>query len=90
MTNLSYDNLRQAIADSGGLVAQADLARRYGTSRSAVHQWVHRTTSFPKAVNVVGSRTEVWFAHEVDDWVRHNANPRFAPPTGQEGGEEVK
>jgi hypothetical protein len=60
----------------GGLASQADLGRRWGTSRQRVHQ-LKGEVDFPEPVATVSGRP-VWIAAEADVWFRQREELRAA------------
>jgi predicted DNA-binding transcriptional regulator AlpA len=67
--------LRAAIEASGGLVAQADIARRWGIGRARANE-LCSLPDFPEPVAVIG-RSAVYAGHEVDAWrIRRGAMAR--------------
>jgi hypothetical protein len=60
------DELRQLIADAGGLQSIADLAKRWDVSRQRVKELTEYPT-FPKPVLTVG-RSALYAGRECDAW----------------------
>jgi hypothetical protein len=60
------EDARRAVARMGGLASQADLARRWGTSRQRVNQ-LTREPGFPAPGGEVNGQA-VWFAAQADHW----------------------
>src|SRR3954452_8992321 len=61
--------VRQVLEGVGGLASQADLARRWATSRQRVHQ-LTQEPDFPEPVAAVSQR-RIWIAAEADAWFEH-------------------
>lgn len=75
-----HDVLRETLQRIG-VVAQADLARRWGLRPSVVHSLVHRE-DFPAPFGLVASKSLLWFADECDDWAKQQGYyPPQQPPT---------
>lgn len=58
--------LRAAIEASGGLVAQADIGRRWGVGRTRANE-LCALPDFPEPVAIIG-RSPVYAGGEVDAW----------------------
>jgi predicted DNA-binding transcriptional regulator AlpA len=63
------ETLRKLVEEAGGLLTQADVARRFGVSRRRAFSWTHRG-DFPAAFTNVGLDGEsvLWLARDVDEW----------------------
>ena len=61
--------VRRAVVSVGGLVSQADLARRWKLSKPRIHQLVQHET-FPEPATMVNGQP-VWFAQHADLWLEH-------------------
>lgn len=68
MAEMTSAELREALGLAGGLVAQADIARRYHLSPSRTNELVH-DPSFPKPLGRVATKTNVWLVVDVDAWM---------------------
>ncbi|MGX6446445.1 hypothetical protein ACVU7I_00030 [Patulibacter sp. S7RM1-6] len=62
----------RALEATGGLLALADIAARWGVGKETVRAYRARRDDFPEPVATIG-RSEVWTAASVDLW---RATPR--------------
>lgn len=79
--------LRQAVDDVGGLVAQSDLARRWGIGRSMVCQLAARP-GFPAPFAVISGKP-VYVAGLCDEWRERHVNTRTKHPQKWGGSSEA-
>jgi hypothetical protein len=76
------DELRRLIQDAGGLVTQAEMAKRWNISRQRIQELV-AMPGFPKPVNP-GDRYKLYAWFEVEAWrklERPTGRPRKASTT---------
>jgi predicted DNA-binding transcriptional regulator AlpA len=64
----------RSVEATGGLLALADIAARWGVGKETVRAYRDRRDDFPEPVATIG-RSEVWTAASVDLW---RATPRRA------------
>ncbi len=65
------DRAREALAATGGLASQADLARRWGMTRQRVFQMTREPAFPPPATQINGHA--IWLVDEAEHWKRYRA-----------------
>ena len=75
---LNGEEIREALADHGGLVNVRDIAERFQFSPSTISRLTNDAASsgFPSAIHI-GGRDILWLASEVDEWMRRTESDRF-------------
>lgn len=64
---MTTDDLRDAIKAAGGLLTQADIARRYSVSKERAAEIVS-SAGYPAPLEGKIGRSLVWIGNEVDAW----------------------